>query len=287
MRESRRLLHELLVESGPLRLTAVVDIGANPIDGDPPYAELLGAGLCSVTGFEPQADALAALRARQGPHELYLPYIIGGGGPGLLHVARASGMTSLLEPDPAALKLFNGFPEWGAIDQRLPVETVRLDDVHEIEHLDLLKIDVQGGELEVFRGGQQRLASAVAVHSEVSFIPLYRSQPTIGDVDQELRRQGFVPHAMVALKRWPIAPVIYDGDFRKPMHQVLEADMVYVRSLAAPEQLSVEQLQHLAVIAHFVYGSSDLVHHCLAELVRRDAVRATGPAEYLASLSAG
>ncbi len=63
----------------PKRLTAVVDIGANPIDGDPPYKEMLAAGLCTVIGFEPQADALAALNRRRTPRERYLPYAVGDG----------------------------------------------------------------------------------------------------------------------------------------------------------------------------------------------------------------
>ena len=33
---------------GPERLTAVVDVGANPIDGDPPYLPMLRGGLCRV-----------------------------------------------------------------------------------------------------------------------------------------------------------------------------------------------------------------------------------------------
>lgn len=45
----------------PKRLTSVVDVGANPIDGDPPYKILLQKRLCRVTGFEPQAEALAVL----------------------------------------------------------------------------------------------------------------------------------------------------------------------------------------------------------------------------------
>jgi len=49
----------------PQRLTAMVDIGANPIDGDPPYKTMLGRRLCTVTGFEPQVEALAALNARK------------------------------------------------------------------------------------------------------------------------------------------------------------------------------------------------------------------------------
>jgi hypothetical protein len=66
----------LLKLLGPKRLTAVVDIGANPIDGDPPYKSLLQNRGCRVTGFEPQADALATLNARKTELEIYLPNII-------------------------------------------------------------------------------------------------------------------------------------------------------------------------------------------------------------------
>ena len=43
----------------------MVDVGANPIDGDPPYKTLLQKRLCRVTGFEPQAEALAVLNTRK------------------------------------------------------------------------------------------------------------------------------------------------------------------------------------------------------------------------------
>ncbi len=164
--------------------------------------------------------------------------------------------------------------------------TVRLDDIAELDDLDLLKIDVQGGELMVFQVGRRRLAETVAVHTEVSFVGLYQDQPTIGDVDAELRLQGFLPHAMVALKRWPLAPVVYDGDFRRPMHQLLEADLVYVRDVTHPDRLTPDQLRHLALIAHHVYGSSDLAHRCLLTLARRSIVTASGPEAYLTSLTA-
>ena len=49
----------------PQRLTDVVDVGANPIDDEPPYTPMLAAGLCHVTGFEPQHEApdIAPLQA--------------------------------------------------------------------------------------------------------------------------------------------------------------------------------------------------------------------------------
>lgn len=58
---------EILSEAvGAERPSAIVDVGANPIDGDPPYLGMLRDGLCTVVGFEPQPEALDALRARSG-----------------------------------------------------------------------------------------------------------------------------------------------------------------------------------------------------------------------------
>src|SRR5262249_23728291 len=56
----------------PERLTAVVDIGANPIDGDPPYKGMLTNRLCTLVGFEPQEEALAKLNAAKSDLETYL-----------------------------------------------------------------------------------------------------------------------------------------------------------------------------------------------------------------------
>ncbi len=251
------------------RLSSVLDIGANPIDGDPPYQEMLKSALCTVTGFEPQDDALAELQRRKGPLENYLPHAVGDGQPHRLKITKASGMTSLLTPDPRRLRLFNGFPEWGTVIGEVDVQTHRLDDIDEVTDFDLLKIDIQGGELMVFQNGREKLKNAVAVQTEVSFVPLYEGQPTFGDVDQELRRQGFLPHSFPAIKRWAIAPTIFGGDFRRGGNQLLEADIVYVRDIAYPEHLSTEQLSQLAMIEFHVYGSIDLALFCIIELSRR------------------
>ena len=129
MDSQTRLLTTLLA---PARPTAIVDVGANPIDGDPPYKAMLAAGLCRIVGFEPQAGALARLNQSKGPHELYLPYALADGTERTLHVCELEGMTSLLVPDPSHLALFNLFPIWGNVKERLPVATRKLDDISEI-----------------------------------------------------------------------------------------------------------------------------------------------------------
>ncbi len=120
-------------------------------------------------------------------------------------------MTSLLEPNPAVLGLFHGFTQWATVTSELPVTTRRLDDLSEIAALDFLKIDVQGSELSVFNGARERLKRAVAVHTEVCFLPLYKDQPLFGDIDIDLRSRGMIPHSVVDINKRTILPTFHAG----------------------------------------------------------------------------
>jgi FkbM family methyltransferase len=264
---------DVLIEALSLdRLISIVDIGANPIGGPPPYRSLLACGAGRLTGFEPQADAFARLLAASRPNETYLPYAVGDGGEHRLHICSASGMASLLEPDPASLALFHRFPEWGRVVETQPVATRRLDEIQEVDRIYYLKIDVQGSELSIFEGGRSKLGAEVAIHTEISFVPLYRNQPAFGDIDCFLRSLGFLPHGFVNINRRAIVPVLIDNDPYRGVNQLLEADIVYVRDFRYPEQMNDEQLKFLAVIAHCCYGSIDLAIHCLLQLARRGRI---------------
>lgn len=275
-------LSELL---NPSRLTEIVDIGANPIDGPPPYKSMLDIGLCRVTGFEPQKEALSQLQLHQGPNERYLPYAVGDGCSHTLHICRASGMTSLFQPDPARLGLFAALAPLGDVIQKMPIQTVNLDSIAEINNLDFLKIDIQGGELAVFQSGKIKLTQAVAIQTEVSFITLYKDQPSMGEIDSELRTQGFIPHCFAAIKKWPITPCVVNNNPRQALNQLLEADIVYVRDFSQPDTLSDEQLKHLALISHHIYGSFDLAMHCLMLLENRNAISTGTQQKYLQNLT--
>jgi FkbM family methyltransferase len=268
----------------PARLTAIVDVGANPIDGDPPYRAMLAAGLCEVTGFEPQAPALQRLEAKKGPHERYLPYALADGTKRTLHVCELEGMTSLLVPDPSHLALFNLFPTWGTVKERIPVTTRKLDDIAEITAVDFLKMDVQGAEREVLTHGRTKLADTVVIQTEVSFVPLYQDQPTFGDMDLALRALGFLPHCVTGTKIWPIAPMVVGNEPNRGIRQLLETDMVYVRDFSRPQNMTAEQWKHLALVAHHCYGSYDLVLKALVTLMELGAIPPDASRRYLASL---
>lgn len=250
----------------PQRQTHVVDVGANPIDGDPPYLDMLAQGLCCVTGFEPQADALAELNRRKGKLETYLPYVVGRGGAAELKVCRYPGWTSLLQPRAAALQAFPVFQTNATVDAYMSVNTHRLDDLAELAAFDFLKIDVQGSELDVFEGAQKHLQHAVAIQTETSFIALYEGQPTFGALDQALRQMGFVPHCFAAVKKCPIAPLNVQGE---GVHQLLEADVVYVKDFIEPITMNDEQLKQLCLLMHHCYRSFDLSARCIDILQQR------------------
>jgi len=73
---------------------------------------------------------------------------------------------------------------------RVDVAVVRLDQ--DAPHgADILKLDLQGYELEALRGAQGLLPGLSAVLCEVSFASLYRGQPDGGEVVDWMTDQGF------------------------------------------------------------------------------------------------
>jgi FkbM family methyltransferase len=259
-------LHSLLNISCSIK---IVDIGANPIDGEAPYAPLLATGHAQIVGFEPNLTALDKLNQRKSECETYLPYAIGDGCRHTLRHCHASGMTSLLQPDPKVLALFHGFSEWGHVVRTEQVDTVRLDDVPETVALDFLKIDIQGAELMVFQNAVERLSNALIIQTEVEFLPMYIGQPLFSDVDQFLRKYGFVLHRFHPLTSRTIKPLIVNNSPYAGLSQLLWADAIFVRDFVHLDPLSAEQLLRLAVILHDCYRSYDLTLHLLSEYDRR------------------
>lgn len=192
----------------------IVDVGASDIDGEPEYAPLLHAGLARVTGFDVQM-----LRENSASRR-YFPQLIADGKRATYHCYAAPGLNSLLELDSSI------------IDMHLPraqllsthsVQTQRLDDVREIERCDLLKLDCQGSELSVLLGAHRLLRSCVLVQVEMSFFPLYRGQPTLGDVDHCLRQFDFLPRCVISHHSVPSGQWI-DADFLYVKHEALCSD---------------------------------------------------------------
>lgn len=81
----------------------------------------------------------------------------------------------------------------------------------------LLKLDVQGFELEVLRGAETFLERVVAIEVELSLRPLYAHQPSYGEVIAYLAGRGF--------SLWAVEPGYTDHDTGR----LIEMDGIFVR----------------------------------------------------------
>lgn len=253
----------------PARLTSIVDIGANPVE-PAPYDALVRAGLAEVLAFEPQVSAYKALLANPQANQTVLPYAVGDGKNGTLNICRVGGFTSLLEPNPDAFDYLGRWKEETTVIDTLEVSTKRLDDIKEVKHADLIKIDIQGGELAVFKNGRKTLGRACVVITEVAAIPLYKNQPLLHEQMKLLHDRGFHLHKFLFFKPASLisqfAAYIFQRDH---INQLVDGDAAFIKSLLSLDKMKDEDLKHLAIVSDAVLQSHDLVLKILGILLKR------------------
>ncbi len=258
-----------LLDAAP-RSLVIADVGAAFFGETPPYQPLMDLNLARLFAIDADPRHTDKLRAHWGEAAEVIACAVADGRYHTLHICHeGSGMTSLLEPDPEALAFFNLFAKIGAVERTEQIATSRLDDLWGVPQIDFLKMDIQGTELMVLRNGWSKLADCVAIQTEVSFITLYKNQPTFAAIDIELRQHGFIPHRFRQVKPWSIAPTMRNNDPRLPFHQLLEGDIVYIRDLIHPATMTSEQIAKLALMAHHMFNSPDLAARCILILQAR------------------
>jgi len=281
--ERWQFLHEALAAEN---LPMVMDVGANPLD-DPPYKPLLDARLCRVHGFEPQPEAFARLQSDAGELESYTNAAVGDGAEHKLNVYRSSGLTSFYDLDSKAIDFLGRGKGQARLLEQVAVETRRLDDVADIEHFDLLKIDVQGAEKMIFQNGAKKLSQAVAVITELRLYPLYEDEPLLNEEMALLSDFGFRFHKFQFIKNQMVANSQKDRlRTRRIGSQALDADGIFVRDLRDADRITDAQLKALAMVADAVFESFDLTLHCIDLLSSRGALPGTAAASYVDLLPA-
>ena len=270
---------ELLGDSPSI---GVVDVGAGINKGsDEIYQMFVDLEICTVTGFE--ANKLSCDKLNQafsGTAHRCLPYFIGNGEPGTFHTTWHSGCGSLYPPNKPLLEQFTSFSHNFDVLDVEEVSTVRLDDIEELGNVDFLKLDVQGGELDVLEGAEQVLGDTLVVFTEVEFVEMYEGQPLFGDVDRHLRNKGFRFNGFNGIATRAYAPMLINNNPDDGLQQPLWADVWYIRDPSTYGEVSTEQLIMLAVMMHELRGSYDLALHIFGIVDKR--CNTTMGAEYLA-----
>ena len=178
-------------------LKMVFDVGANV--GDMTMSMCKWFPDATVHAFEPYSKTFETLRARveSSPYRdrvsLHNFGFYDKKGTAPLHVTSFHGANSLVAVSPA-YHAFNPHIREEALED---VQLVRLDDfVAEagISHIDLMKVDVEGAEFEVFAGGVHTLSSMIdTIFCEMSFARFPRERGEYIRVCQVLQDSGFAP----------------------------------------------------------------------------------------------
>lgn len=182
-----------LVLSG-LDCRTVVDIGANR--GQFALVARQCQPQARIIAFEPLPVAAAKFRAVFAGDDrvtLYEAAIGPASGNATIHISRRDDSSSLLPITATQVALFPGTAEAAtAIVRVAPLrEFVSVSDILPPA---LLKLDVQGFELEALRGCEDRLDRFAYVYAECSFVELYAGQALADEVIAWLRERNFKLH---------------------------------------------------------------------------------------------
>jgi FkbM family methyltransferase len=197
----------------------------------------------ALVGFDPDAEECARLNAAATiDEERYEPFALAASsGQATLYLTADPQSSSLYPPNEEAVRRH---PELWRHAPRgtTTVATTTLDAWAEREQgkpIDVLKVDVQGAELDVLRGAEVSLRSVRALELEVEFESLYVGQPLFGDVDDFLRERGFtlwrlrdLTHCGLTKSRRDEASFIVGSrvETTRVGGQIAWANAVYVRS---------------------------------------------------------
>ncbi|MGE0774580.1 MAG: FkbM family methyltransferase [Sphingomonadaceae bacterium] len=139
--------------------------------------------------FDPLDDSVGSERDR------YFPVALAGAeGKLTLNVTKRISMTSALQPSAPLLSRFWDKPEHTRIVSTQEVPTRTFDQITQSNdiHLDVLKIDVQGGEYDILASAHATLTSSLFLAEvEVSFLERYQGLKTFDHVIALMRDTGF------------------------------------------------------------------------------------------------
>ncbi len=251
---------DLAKHLSPGRALTIVDVGAQVLSTEEHiYQPLLASTVpCRVIGFDPLAYRLQERAEKERAYEeVLLPYAIGDGQRHTLYVNNVDATSSLYPLNENMVKRFGGMSSLHTVRTE-EIFTRRLDDALDCDHVDFLKLDIQGFELRALEAACQTLSRTAVVHCEVEFVPIYSGQPLFADVYTFLAEQGFEFVDIVKPVRLPL--IVPSG--QSYPDTLIFADAVFLRR-AAPKDVDLRVVQ--ALIAGLVYGKHGLAEWLLQQ----------------------
>jgi FkbM family methyltransferase len=250
----------------------LLEIGAVQVkDSKEPFYELLDYFPASkIIGFEIEKEVCDKMNANADAGIKYYPYALGKANEKRkLYITQHPMCCSLYKPNESLISLYNNF-EVAYLKHETEIETISLDyfiDQNEIGTIDFIKIDVQGAELDIFKGGKKTLTNVLQMVCEVEFVPHYENQPLFGDVCNFLNEYSLMFNKFLGLSGRALKPIMLNNN-PNLASQHIWTDAVFIHHVQKIQNLSDEKLLKLSLLA-CIYHSLDLTFFCLSHYDKR------------------
>lgn len=251
----------------------IIEIGALQLSEKEPFYELLEHFPNSkIIGFEIEEKVCDEMNLKAPKGVKYYPHALGEKNEKKkLYNTEHPMCTSLYRPNEKLLRLYNNL-QVAYLKDETEIDTITLDtfvDKYNIVDIDFIKIDVQGAELDIFKGSKNILKNVIKIICEVEFVPLYENQPLFGDVCNFLKQYDFMFNKFKGLNGRTLKPLI-PNEGPNAMSQCMWSDAVFIHDIEKLQNLSDEKLLKLSLLSA-IYNSIDLAYFCLLIYDKRNS----------------
>ena len=274
MQDIFKKLAEIIQKTKIDRKFTLVDIGALPIGNSKPrFHKILEYFPSSeIIGFEIEKEVCDQMNSKADKGIKYFPFALGENNEKRkLYITENPMCTSLYKPNEKLLSLYHEL-QYMNLKKETEIETITLDsfvDKYSIDTIDFIKIDVQGAELDIFKGSKKLLSNVLKIVCEVEFLPLYHDQPLFGDITKFLSQYNFMFNKFLGLHGRTLKPLIAN-ESKTIASQHMWTDAIFVQHINKTQNLNNEKLLKLSVLAA-IYNSLDLTCFYLSLYDKRNS----------------
>jgi len=181
--------------------------------------------LVNYIGFEPDERSYNDLLRKPNnceSYNLYQKAVWSKKGAISFHLTRGWQQSSHYQPNE---NVVDNFPKRERFDiiKKIEMETDTIDNLVD-KKIDFIKIDAQGGELEILKGANKTLDHVMGLEMEVGLHEIYLDQPLFHEVVNFMDEKDFVFIDLISLRRWERA------NLYSSMGQLVFGDAIFLRS---------------------------------------------------------
>lgn len=181
--------------------------------------------LVNYIGFEPDERSYNDLLKKPNKcasYTLYQKAVWSKKGVISFHLTRGWQQSSHYQPNH---NFVDNFPKRDRFDliKKIEMETDTIDNLVDAK-IDFIKIDAQGGELEILKGANKTLDHVMGLELEVGLHAIYLNQPMFNNVVNVMDEKDFVFIDFISLRRWE------RSNLYSSMGQLVFGDAIFLRS---------------------------------------------------------